>query len=191
MSFVSYDLTQWVRPIGRFVERKMPGVFTFVRRLLLDLRLLVGGKLLLFAAVNVLVVFDAFFQVMMEGGGINLVYHRVVIVPALLVGVPALSSIVALERRAGSLDLALAVPSTVRFFSRRASSVIVVLGVQALALLLFAHFERAHGLVAALTTDLEVLVRALVQTATVLLLLPAVVLFWSVRTRGAGAVMVG
>lgn len=190
-SLTSVDLTQWVRPLGRWVERRLPGVYTALRRVVLDLRLLLGGKLLLFGALDVLLVFSAFFEVMAEGGGINLVYARVVVIPSLVIGVPALSSVLALERRAGSLDLALAVPSTVRFFLRRASSVIAVLAAQSLGLLLLAYVERAESLAAAFTTDLATLARALTQTAAVLLLLPAVVLFWSVRTRSAGAVMVG
>lgn len=190
-SLTSVDLMQWVRPLGRFVERRLPRVYTTGRRIALDLRLLLGGKLLLFAALDILLVLSAFFDVMSQGGGINLVYTRVVVIPALVIGVPALSSVLALERRAGSLDLALAVPSTVRFFLRRASSVIAVLGAQSLALLLLAYVERAESFQSALTTDLVDLARALTQTSIVLLLLPAVVLFWSVRTRSAGAVMVG
>lgn len=190
-SLRSYDLTQWVRPFGRFVERRLPGVYTALRRVVLDLRLLLGGKLVLFAVLDALLVLSAFFEVMAEGGGINLVYVRVVVIPALVLGVPALSSVLALERRAGSLDLALAVPSTVGFFLRRTSSVIAVLGAQSLVLLLLAYVERAESLASALTTDFGTLARALAQTSAVLLLLPAVVLFWSVRARSAGAVMVG
>ena len=191
MSLRSYDLTQWVRPLGRLVETRSPRLFTALRRVVLDLRLLAGGKLLLFAALDALILFGAFFEVMSEGGGVNLVYARVVVIPALLLGVPALSSVLALERQAGSLDLALAVPSTVRFFARRASAVVSVLAIQSLVLLVLAHFERSQSLLAAFTTDLGTLLRALAQATAVLLLLPAVVLFWSVRTRSSGAVMVG
>ena len=190
-SLTSYDLTQWLRPLSRFVERRLPRVYTAVRRIVLDLRLLLGGKLFLFAVLDALLVLSAFFDVMAEGGGINLVYVRVVVIPALVIGVPALSSVLALERRAGSLDLALAVPSTVRFFLRRASAVIAVLTAQSVGLLLLAYVERTESLVSAVTTDAIDLIRALAQTGAVLLLLPAVVLFWSVRTRSAGAVMVG
>lgn len=189
-SVTSVDLTQWVRPLGRFLERRLPRVYTALRRVALDLRLLLGGKLLLLPALDILLVLSAFFDVMSQGGGLNLVYFRVVVIPALVLGVPALSSVLALERRAGSLDLALAVPSTVRFFLRRASSVIAVLGAQSLTLLLLAYIERAESLASALTADVVDLARALAQTGAVLLLLPAVVLFWSVRVRSAGAVMV-
>lgn len=190
MSLTSYDLTQWMKPAGRLVERRLPRLFTLARRVLLDLRLLLGGKLILFVFLDALILFNAFFEVMSEGGGINLVYVRVVVTPALVLGVPALSSVLALERSSGSLDLALAVPSTERFFLRRASSVVLVLGVQSMLLLVLAYLERASSL-SAIFAELGDLARALAQAAAVLLLLPAVVLFWSVRTRGAGAVMVG
>lgn len=178
----SYDLMGWVRPLGRLLERRAPRLFTAVRRRLLDLRLLLGGKLLLFAALDALLVLDAAFRTLAEGAGLNETYARVVVMPVLLLGVPALSSVLALERRAGSLDLALAVPSTVGFVARRTSSVVGLLALQSVVLLLAAFVEGPDGV--------GDLLRAALQSAVVLLLLPAVVVFWSVRLRSGGAVLV-
>ncbi len=104
-------------------------------------------------------------------------YPRIIVMPMLVIGLPAMSSVLALERRAGSLDLALAVPSTERYFLRRIVPVSCFMVLQSWLVLLLA----ARG------WDL---VRALFQSAVLSALLTGVVLFWAVRLKTSGAVLV-
>ncbi|MEM7354129.1 MAG: hypothetical protein AAF657_25220, partial [Acidobacteriota bacterium] len=63
-------------------------------------------------------------------------YPFLIVTPNLLLGLPALASVIAVERRSGSLDLALAVPSTERYFVRRVLPVCGLMLVQNWILLL-------------------------------------------------------
>ena len=103
-------------------------------------------------------------------------YPQLVIMPNLILGLPALASVVALERRVGSLDLALAVPSTQRYFIRRVAPVCAVLMVQS-------------WIVLALAADGWELLRAVIQGSVLTLFLGALALFWASRLKTSGAVL--
>ena len=140
--------------------------------------LLLAKRLWLFLVADAFLIFQTLLRSLSSGGELEAMYQQVVLLPQLLLGLPALSSVVALERRAGSLDLALAVPSTERYFVRRVVPVCVFLVVQGTVLLLVlvdSGWDR---------------VRALVQNLEVGLLLTALTLFWAVRLKTSGAVMV-
>lgn len=159
----------------------LPGKLRLVGRraryafqLLLEQRLwlyLIGDFFFLF--IGLLEAIDAM------GGGdwMDRIYPRVIIMPMLLLGLPAMSGVLALERRAGSLDLALAVPSTERYFVARIAPVCLFMMVQS-------------WIVLALATDGWELVRALVQSTVLSVLLGAITLFWAVRLKTSGAVVV-
>lgn len=140
--------------------------------------LLLERRLWLFLVADALIVLISIFDILVGGGEAFEFYRQAVIVPFLLIGLPALSSLLALERRAGSLDLALAVPSTERYFLRRILPVCLCLVVQAWCVLIFAIEDRGD------------LLRSLFQSLTVALLLGALSLFWAVRLRTSGAVLV-
>ncbi len=158
----------------------LPGKLRLVGRraryafqLLLEQRLwlyLIGDSFFLF--IGLLEAIDAM------GGGdwMDRIYPRVIIMPMLLLGLPAMSGVLALERRAGSLDLALAVPSTERYFVARMAPVCLFMMVQS-------------WIVLALASEGWELVRALVQSAVLSVLLGAITLFWAVRLRTSGAVV--
>ncbi len=143
-------------------------------QLLLDRRLwmyLAGDAYFIF--VGLLVAIDS----MGSGELLDQLYPRIVVAPMLVLGLPAMSGVLALERRAGSLDLALAVPSTERYFLRRIAPVSLFMIVQGWIVLLFA----ARG------WDL---LRALYQSTVTAALLGALTLFWAVRLKTSGAVLV-
>ncbi len=143
-------------------------------QLLLDRRLwlyLAGDAYFIF--VGLLVAIDS----MGRDDLLDELYPRIVVAPMLVLGLPAMSGVLALERRAGSLDLALAVPSTERYFLRRIAPICLFMMVQGWIVLAFA----AGG------WDL---LRALYQSTVTAALLGALTLFWAVRLKTSGAVLV-
>ncbi len=129
---------------------------------------------------------DAFFlfiglleaiEVMGDADWLDQLYPRTVVMPMLVLGLPAMSGVLALERRAGSLDLALAVPSTERYFLGRIAPICVFMTVQG-------------WIVLALIASGWDLLRALYQCTVTAALLGALTLFWAVRLKTSGAVLV-
>lgn len=144
----------------------------------------------LFLGLDSLFVISGYVGSAVNGARIEDVFRSSVLMPALLLAIPALSGVVALERRAGSLDLALSVPSTERYFLRRTLPVLAVLAAQSIFLLVAAWLENAGGFDLGDLGLLAILGRALAQTFGMLAFLGAVSLFWAVRLRSAGAVTV-
>ncbi|MEM7586429.1 MAG: hypothetical protein AAF560_23775 [Acidobacteriota bacterium] len=146
----------------------------YALQLLLDRRwtlYLIGDSFFLFAGL---------LEAIGDMGGsdwLARLYPRIVVMPMLVLGLPAMSSVVSLERRAGSLDLALAVPSTERYFLRR---VLPISGFMVLQ----------SWLVLLLAADGWGVVRALFQSTVLAALLTSIVLFWAVRLKTSGAVLV-
>ncbi len=141
--------------------------------------LLLEERLWLFLLADAVIVLQAVIGSLSSGGELEVMYRSVVVVPQLLLGLPGMSAVVALERRAGSLDLALAVPSTERYFVRRVAPVcgaLIVQGWVLLILLADPGWDRVRGLI---------------QSAEIGLLLAALTLFWAVRLTTSGAVLVG
>jgi len=145
-----------------------------------SLELLLGRRLWLFAGIDALVILAALVDMLLGDGGEPAgIYTWVILMPFLLLGLPALSGIIEVERRAGCLDLALSTPGSVRYFVRRAAAVCGFMAVQgwALTLLDWLYEERGFPLLAPLA-----------QIAAVAFLLGALALFWAVRLKTAGAV---
>lgn len=145
-----------------------------------SLELLLGRRLWLFAGIDAVVIGSALLSMLLGDGGEPAgIYTWVVLMPFLLLGLPALSGIVEVERRAGCLDLALSTPGSVKYFVRRAAAVCGVLAVQGWALMVldWLYEERGFPLLAPLA-----------QIAAVTFLLGALALFWAVRLKTAGAV---
>ncbi|MEO1366582.1 MAG: hypothetical protein AAFX50_05360 [Acidobacteriota bacterium] len=146
----------------------------------------------LFLTLNLVFVSGGYIKATVSGAPIDEVYFQSVLVPSLLLAIPALSGLLAVERRAGSLDLALSVPSTERYFLRRAAPVLAVLAAQGFFLLTLVWLENGGGFRGALgkTSVLMTYARALAQTVTLLAFLGGSALFWAVRLRSSGAVTV-
>ncbi len=143
-------------------------------------QLLLDRRLWLYLLGDAFFLFVGLLEAIENMGGadfLDRIYPLVVVMPMLVLGLPAMSGVLALERRAGSLDLALAVPSTERYFLRRIVPVCL--------------FLTAQGwMVLALAADGWELLRALYQCAATVALLGALILFWAVRLKTSGAVLV-
>lgn len=144
------------------------------------LQLQLGRQLTLLLVLDAVIVgFGILGAMTAEGSIASLLYLSGGLVPLLALGVPALSDLVALERRAGCLDLALAAPAGELYFLRRAGVVVAALLAQGVGLLLAAW----------LLTDAEFpLLTVVAQLAAVTLFVAAVTLFWAVRLGSAGSV---
>jgi hypothetical protein len=154
-----------------------------LRSLRLSLELLLGRRLLLFAGVDLLVVGGAFFTMLLgDGDAPEAVWSTVVLPPFLLLGLPALSGIVDVERRAGCLDLALTTPAAEAYFLRRVGAVCGVLCVQGWLLMGVEWAYESAGFP---------LLTVLLQVVVLSLFLGAAALFWAVRLRSGGAVWLG
>lgn len=148
----------------------------FLRRLGLSLELLLERRAGIYLTVDGLILFGVLVGVLV--GGEPEQFYMAALLPCLIVGVPILSDAIALERRAGSLDLALSSPGASYYFERRVLVLCVVMAVQGCLVLLLIRFAIAPFFV------LPVLVQTLVSSSVV----GAAVLFWAVRLRGPGAV---
>lgn len=151
-----------------------------LRSTLLSLRLLLGRRLGLFAAIDALVVGISVLQMLLEGEGDGAeLYRFVFLVPALVLALPALAGMVDLERRAGCLDLALSSPSAEGYFLRRAGAVCAVTALQGWLVVLLGWVIDGFSFP---------VVAPIVQVVMVSAFLGAVSLFWAVRLKTAGGV---
>lgn len=158
-----------------------------LRRGRYSLGLLLERRLALFAVLDGLVVLFGAFQALLGDAQLASIYNWTAVLLIVVLGPLVLSSVIALERRAGSLDLALAVPSTERYFLRRLVPVMALLVIQSWGLVLlalpFLRVRMDFG-------KYDALVRSLVQSALIGALVVCVVLFWASRLRTAGGVLV-
>lgn len=158
----------------------MRGALRGLRSVRLSLELLLGRRLWLFASIDAVVILAAVLRMLLGDGGEPAgIYTWVILMPFLLLGLPALSGIVEVERRAGCLDLALSTPGAVGYFVRRAAAVCGVMAVQGWVLTIadWLYEDRGFPLLAPLA-----------QITAVIFLLGALALFWAVRLKTAGAV---
>lgn len=174
---------QWTAPLSLPPGLRKPAdrLRRLVRTTRLSLELLLGRRLLLFAAVDVLVVVAALLSMLLGSGNEpQAVWSGVVLPPFLVLGLPALSGLVEVERRAGCLDLALTTPAAEGYFLRRVASVCGVLCIQGWLLMgIDWLYEGGKGFP---------LLAVVVQVAIVSLFLGAAALFWAVRLKSGGAV---
>ncbi len=161
--------------IGRW-----PRLAALLRLARYSLRLLLEGRLWVFLLADLVLLVQGLIQALVAGGRIDELYAPMVIVPSVLLAAPALSAIIALERRAGSLDLALATPQAEGYFLRRAAPVALPLLAQGWLILCLAP-----------STSAELYrPRALVMSVELMALVVALVIFWAVRLKSAGGVLV-
>jgi hypothetical protein len=106
-------------------------------------------------------------------------YTGAFLVPLFALGVPALADLVALERRAGCLDLALAAPAGELYFLRRAGVVVALLAAQGTLVM---------GLTWVVTGGDFPLLTVEGQLLAVTAFTGAAAIFWAVRLGSAGSV---
>jgi hypothetical protein len=156
---------------------ELPG---WLRRVQLSVDLLVSRRALLVVIVDLLILFAALIAVLMaeHGGEHGPLFQGVVLWPYLILGVPVMADATALERRAGSLDLALSSPGRA-YFERRIGTSCGLMAAQGSAIMLLDWC--VSGLEFPI---LPPLLHAVIAAA----FLGSAVLFWAVRIRGVGAV---
>ena len=144
------------------------------------LELLLGNRLKLFATADLVVVVWTLLAMMLgTEAEPQDVYRQVVLVPLLILGLPALAGLVEVERRAGCLDLALSAPRVERYFLRRAAAVSALMAVQGWVLILLTWFQEDRWFP---------ILSCLTQVLVVSVFLGALALFWAVRLKTAGGV---
>lgn len=144
------------------------------------LELLLGKRLKLFVVADVLLVLWSLVDMMLGAGDEPAaVYRQVVLVPLLVLGLPALAGLVEVERRAGCLDLALSAPAVERYFLRRAGTVSLLMAIQGWTLILLTWLKEGRWFP---------ILSSLTQVAVVCVFLGALALFWAVRLKTAGGV---
>ncbi|MEM6797001.1 MAG: hypothetical protein AAF725_23705 [Acidobacteriota bacterium] len=157
-----------------------------------SLQQLLEKRLWMFALVNTVFLARGWLAAVVSGSRLDQLYASSILNPSVLVGVPALAGAVAIERRSGSLDLALAATSTERFFLRRMLPLVIFLACQGVLVLTLGVFENA-GSWSRTAWHLDVAAeygRAVYQTLQLNFFLLAVSFFWAVRLRSTGSVAV-
>jgi hypothetical protein len=152
-----------------------------VLRVRLSLRLLTERRAALFISVDSLFLFAGLMIGLGGSGSVKDFWLPLFLMPLLVVGVPMLADTVAVERRSGTLDLALTSPGARFYFERRAGAVIAVAilqGWMAMALVRLTMRSEPFPLSG-----------PFVQTVSVAMFIGAAVLNWAVRVRTAGAVI--
>jgi len=146
----------------------------------LSIALLTERRIGLLLTVDGLFFFFGFLGAVEGTGSAKEFYLLLFLVPALVLGVPILSEAVVVERRSGTLDLALSSAGSDSYFQRRIGS--------------FALLIVAQGwfgvLLARATIQGFPLSGPLVQIVVVTLFLATAVLNWSLRLRTMGAVVI-
>ena len=101
-----------------------------IARVLLSLRLLTERRAALFITIDALFLYSGFFIGLAGTGSVTDFWLPMFLMPLLVVGVPMLSDTMAVERRSGTLDLALTSPGARFYFERRVGAVAAVAMVQ-------------------------------------------------------------
>lgn len=174
------EITAAIRPFFDLLAR---GRYAF--------ELLLERRLWLFAVADLALVTRGLFAALLGSGRLDELYRSMAVEPTLILAVPVLAGVVALERRAGSLDLALAAPSTELYFLRRVVPVCGFFVVQAWLLTLAAYLTVLESRFPSylLSTRGALVLPVLLHTLLVALLVAAVTLFWASRLATAGATM--
>lgn len=151
-------------------------VFTRVR---LSLQLLTEKRLVLLSIVDAGFLYMGFFAALAGTGRATDFWPAMVIMPSLLVFVPIMADAIAVERRSGTLDLALSSPGARLYFERRIVAVMALAIAQAAFVLLLGR----------LLSEEFPLSGPLVQSIVLTLFLGAITLNWAARLKTTGAVI--
>lgn len=158
-----------------------PGARFALERGRLSLALLVSRRPWLFIAADALMLLGLALSVVVGGAMPTDTYDACVIIPAFVLGIPLMSDVVAMDRRAGSLDLALSSESGGRAFERRLLAAGSLLLAQSWLVVLIAWWNSQYAFA---------VVPPLVHAFALVAAVAAISLFWAVRLKTAGAVAV-
>lgn len=147
-------------------------------RLQFSVSLLTERRVILFVILDSLFIIVG-ITIAVGGDSASAFYGPMFLVPALIIAVPMLADAVAVERRSGTLDLAMTSPGAEWYFERRIGAVCALLIAQA----------WAGVLVARVAGEPFPLSGPLLQIVIVTAFLAAAALNWTVRMRTSGAVI--
>ena len=151
-----------------------------ITRMRVSLALLTERRVALFSSVDGFFLFAGLLLSFSQSGSVRDFWLPLVLLPSIFLGVPIMADAVAVERRSGTLDLALTSPGARLYFERR---------VFAVTLLMIAQGWLAVLVTRALNSGWFYLSVPLVQVVSVAVFLTAVTLNWSLRLKTAGAVI--
>ena len=174
----SSEAPEVLRGTPRNPEELRNRLLNALKKFRLAIALLTERRLGLYAVVDGLFFLVA-FGISFGGASSRDFYLPFFILPALFIGVSMMSDTVAVERRSGTLDLALTSPGARFYFERRVLAVAVLMVAQGWLGVAIAHW---------LAEDFAYSGPYL-QVVIVSLFLAAVVLNWSVHLKTTGAVM--
>lgn len=145
----------------------------------LSLELLLGRRALVVAVIDGLLLLYVAVAAFVGSDSGNQAVYLSIVAPLVLLGVPVMGDVVALERRARSLDLVLAGPEGRLYFERRMGALAAAMLLQGGSVLMLARATMEPFPVGP----------AAVQLVIVVAFLCAAGLFWAVRLRSSGAVV--
>lgn len=149
-------------------------------RMRVSLALLTERRVAMFASVDGFFLFAGLVLSFSQSGSVRDFWLPVVLLPSLFLGVPIMADAVAVERRSGTLDLALTSPGARLYFERRVFAVTLLMIAQGWLMVLATRL---------LNNTYFPLSGPLVQVAIIALFLTAVTLNWSLRLKSSGAVI--
>lgn len=150
-------------------------------RIRLAVQLLLDRRLLLFGVTDAIFLFAGVMAAMGGSGYAGDFWHWLFLVPSLVLGVPMLAEAVALERRSGTLDLALSSPGAEWYFERRVFGAAALLVVQGWIAVVATRILFVNEQFSVAGPSVRVL--------TVTLFIATAVLNWAVRLQTPGAVV--
>lgn len=151
-----------------------------VTRVRISLALLTERRVALFLTVDGFFLFAGLMMSFGGNGSVRDYWLPMFLLPSIFLAVPIMADAVAVERRSGTLDLALTSPGARLYFERRVAAVAVLMIGQGWLGMLFAR---------ALNPVYFPLSGPLLQIVIAATFITAVTLNWSLRLKTAGAVI--
>jgi hypothetical protein len=155
-------------------------VIASVQRMRMSLALLTERRAALFASIDAFFLLAGVNATFLGGSGSGRDFWiPSFLLPILVLGVPLMADAVAVERRSGTLDLALTSPGVRFYFERRVGAVAVLMVAQGWFVILLAR----------VITQPFPLSSALIQVVIVVAFLTAATLNWTLRLKSAVGVV--
>ena len=145
-----------------------------------SLALLTERRVAMYLTVDGFFLFAGMLMSFSGNGSVRDYWLPMFLLPSIFLAVPIMADAVAVERRSGTLDLALTSPGARLYFERRVASV---------ALLMIAQGWLVIFIARLLNSAYFPLSGPLIQIVVVAIFITAVTLNWSLRLKTAGAVI--
>jgi hypothetical protein len=151
-----------------------------VTRARVSLALLTERRVALLLSVDGFFLFGGLVLSFSQSGSVRDFWFPLFLLPSIFLGVPVMADAVAVERRSGTLDLALTSPGARLYFERRVGTVALLMIVQGWMTIVITRLLNAAYFP---------LSGPLVQVVFVSVFIAAITLNWTLRLKTAGAVV--